>query len=302
MRPFVSFKAKPPGVCSTATKHLLEQSPTTSRLKAHMRRNVIKRLHSVNSSLRDQFIDDFETLQLSSDSTIFAKASKLFIKKYTKKSPEMIEYMNELWFSTHANWFEGIADKLPTTNNALESFNLVFKKEETLGERMPLGRFMNQCILSASRWSKQYSIDKVIATSPSFELPDWTAAYHWAKSDKQVNSKQVNNLTEFYCPPGELTSVTEEDIKRVIKKQWSSFDLFASRAFAVWIVRMDGTNWMDAQCTCPCYLKQFKCKHILGLAIRLKYVKPPPAVRQVPIGQKRKRGRPKKATKALIID
>ena len=44
------------------------------------------------------------------------------------------------------------------------------------------------------------------------------------------------------------------------------------------------------------------CKHIIGLAIRLKSAKPPPAAKDVPIGEKRKRGRPKQAKKALIID
>ncbi|CAK9819825.1 hypothetical protein ANTPLA_LOCUS10395 [Anthophora plagiata] len=40
----------------------------------------------------------------------------------------------------------------------------------------------------------------------------------------------------------------------------------------------------------------------LCLIIKLKYAKPPLAAKQIPIGQKRKRGRPKLATKALVID
>jgi hypothetical protein len=44
------------------------------------------------------------------------------------------------------------------------------------------------------------------------------------------------------------------------------------------------------------------CKHRIGLAIRLKSAKPPPAAKEIPIGQKRKRGRPNKSSKALIID
>ncbi len=44
------------------------------------------------------------------------------------------------------------------------------------------------------------------------------------------------------------------------------------------------------------------CKHMIGLAIRLKLSKPPPAAKDVPIGEKRRRGRPRKSTKALLID
>jgi hypothetical protein len=44
------------------------------------------------------------------------------------------------------------------------------------------------------------------------------------------------------------------------------------------------------------------CRHIIGLAIHLKAAKPPPAAKEISIGQKRKRGRPNKSSKALIID
>ena len=49
------------------------------------------------------------------------------------------------------------------------------------------------------------------------------------------------------------------------------------------------------------HLKKFICKHIVGIALRLKYVKAPAASKNVPLGQKRKPGRPAKAKKALLI-
>lgn len=70
-----------------------------------------------------------------------------------------------MWFSTHSNWYEGCALKTPSHNNALESHNLVIKKEETFRERMPLSRFLQQCIESVEKWSKQYdSNDNQIQT------------------------------------------------------------------------------------------------------------------------------------------
>ena len=42
------------------------------------------------------------------------------------------------------------------------------------------------------------------------------------------------------------------------------------------------------------------CKHLVGVALRRKYVKAPPSAKDIPIGEKRKRGRPKKSTKALL--
>ena len=53
-------------------------------------------------------------------------------------------------------------------------------------------------------------------------------------------------------------------------------------------------------CNCPSFFNELICKHVIGLAIRLNYCKPPPTAKDVKMGEKRKRGRPKKATKALI--
>jgi predicted nucleic acid-binding Zn finger protein len=90
----------------------------------------------------------------------------------------------------------------------------------------------------------------------------------------------------------------------VKEMRWNTFDQFKRRNFAVWIVTLpkDDDNWKNGKCTCPGFFKKYICKHIIGLSIRLKYVRPPATAKQVPIGQKRKRGRPKQATKALIID
>jgi len=63
---------------------------------------------------------------------------------------------------------------------------------------------------------------------------------------------------------------------------------------------MNDEKWMDGLCTCPKFLKAYICKHLLGIAIRLKLVCPPLEARNLEIGKKRNRGRPSKAKKALI--
>ena len=56
-----------------------------------------------------------------------------------------------------------------------------------------------------------------------------------------------------------------------------------------------------SKCNCPAFNKNYICKHVVGMAIRLKYCKPAPAAKIVPIGEKRKRGRPAKAKPALLV-
>ena len=209
-----------------------------------------------------------------------------------------------MWFSTHATWFEGASLRTPSTNNALESFNALIKNEHTLRERLPLGRFFELCLESVEKWSKEYLLeDRKFITRPSIDLSLWTASYHWAKSNKIINEiDQIVNF-EYHCPAGESIQATKEEIQSVIEMRWNTMDQFKKRAFAVWIVELQKSDdWQDGTCTCPIFLKRFICKHIVGLAIRSKRVKPPSAAKQIPIGQKPSRGRPKQAKKALLVN
>jgi len=53
--------------------------------------------------------------------------------------------------------------------------------------------------------------------------------------------------------------------------------------------------------TCLVFYKKNVCKHALGILIRLKLVSAPPKTKSMPLGQKRKRGRPTKAKRALLM-
>ena len=68
----------------------------------------------------------------------------------------------------------------------------------------------------------------------------------------------------------------------------------------------DGATGNEGTCTCPSFMKRFLCKnvmrkHVMRLAFRVTYAKPPPSVKKK-WGEKRKRGIPKKATKAILVD
>jgi hypothetical protein len=170
---------------------------------------------------------------------------------------------------------------------------------------MPLSRFFHQCISSVEKWSQQYAKnDRKFIESPTINLEHWTNGYHWAKSNKEVFTKSNGDLVEYYCPVGENIKVTEDEVKNVKEMRWNTFDQFKRRASPVWIVVLPNGDqkWQEGKCTCPCFLKKYMCKHIIGLAIRLKLAKPPPAAKDVPIGEKRRRGRSRKSTKALLID
>lgn len=82
------------------------------------------------------------------------------------------------------------------------------------------------------------------------------------------------------------------------------FDRYMNKAFSHWTLKMPSRqDWLcNAVCNCPAFYKNFICKHIVGMAIRLQYEKARLEAKNIPIGQKRKRGRPTKAKKALILN
>ena len=64
---------------------------------------------------------------------------------------------------------------------------------------------------------------------------------------------------------------------------------------------VDKLKWLDGVRSCPTFFKKFMCKHVVGMAIRLNHCKPPPTAKNVKIGEKRRRARPSKSKKALLI-
>ena len=66
-------------------------------------------------------------------------------------------------------------------------------------------------------------------------------------------------------------------------------------------VHSDGEIWRQGTSTCQVFLKQYICKHIVGIAILRNYFQVSAEAKTVPLGQKRKRGRPAATKKALIV-
>lgn len=74
------------------------------------------------------------------------------------------------------------------------------------------------------------------------------------------------------------------------------------RSFRKWTTTIDKKDVLfGSNCNCPVFDTEYICKHIVGVSIRLKLVTPPAEAKTIPIGQKRKRGRPSKTKPALML-
>lgn len=262
-------------------------------------------------NLQDEVIRDLEKLQLSQNPKIFEKSSNLFLEKYEAYA-EFIDYFTEQWLVLHRNWYEGACVKstnednennktneylkAPSTNNALESFNKSVKAEKTLRERLSLENFINQLMTWIKQWSDRYDEGAtVFLEDPKIDLPLLTKSYQWTRLNKEVKRSSHGN---FLMVPAEGAT----DLKEWHQiYEWDTFDEFKENAFKGYCTVVPEEDWIKGTCTCPAFFKQYICKHIVGLAIRLKYLTVPIEAKQIPIGSKRKRGRPSKAKRALLL-
>lgn len=266
-----------------------------------------------DKKIRQRLRDDIVQLQLSISPEVFAIAKQLFLSKWSAmKNQEItnfLTYFTSEWIDKNGSWYEGYAIGSPSTNNCLEAVNLTIKTEQTLRDRLPIARFMNLLMDKILRdWSLErdpLSINhKKFEIAPTKSLALWTLAYQWATGPASllVPRKQQNadGSKLCYAAASGMPPVTSQSIAAYraffSNFSWQSFDQYVISRNSMWVVKLTESNWESASCTCQIFLKEYICKHILGIAIRLKYCDiavVPAAAKSVPIGEKRKKGRPK---------
>lgn len=181
------------------------------------------------------------------------------------------------------------------------------KRQNTIRERLELSRFLavvEQDIVK--NWSAERAPGRdgdepkiPVQDVPKRDLKLWREAYQWASSPRE--SLKAGNL--IYVASSTLDKELATAIRDVEEKNqsasWADFDDFAACRHAIWKVTIDPDS-DQFRCNCPGFLKGNICKLSLGCEIRLKVSKALSQAKMIPIGQKRKRGRPKLAKAALV--
>lgn len=241
-------------------------------------------------------------MQLARSIEDFDVAAKLFAEKWRAKYPKLIdEYFEPEWLVKNRNWFEGFREKTPSTNNALESFNNVIKNEQTMRERLDISQFRDVLYKMLEQWSVEYTsgLNSINTGAPKIQLSTWTSGYNFARSNIKIKSKRDGNEITYNVPVGD-----DEEIESVVEDSsaWETFKDFVNSFFMVHVsfeYPMTHENWMFGSCDCVNGQKKYLCEHIIGIALRLKLAEAPVEAKTLPLGQKRKRGRPSKAKTAL---
>ena len=203
-------------------------------------------------------------------------------------------------------WYEGFVIGALATNNGLEAINRTIKDNYTFRDRLPFRQFLTKSTEIVENWSADLAVE-MFQTSPRLGTKEWTMAWQWAQEPTILHLTHDSGVQQYFIKPANSKATAEEfedavDAYKIAKTApggYGSWDNYAKLRESVWILTTDGTTEV---CTCPMFLKKGACKHSLGVKIILGQVEVPPHATSVPLGQKRKRGRPKKAGAALMRD
>jgi hypothetical protein len=178
---------------------------------------------------------------------------------------------------------------IPSTNNALEAFNRVILEENTLRERLPIFRFSIILREYIRSWSLKYTArTKEVHLHPVIDLELWTKSYQWVKQGKKI----IPNGPTYTVPSEDASEIELRDLEKNKNMDFHNFEEYKSVMFNVWTTTIpeDQNKWLQGECKCPAFFKKQICKHIVGIAVRLRYAIPPPEAKTIPIGAKRHRG------------
>lgn len=238
------------------------------------RNQIEEKLENINDELkREEILQDIEVLHLITDANMFHAAASAFMIKYDDEL-EFIDYFKEHWLQQNCNWFLGAAANSPATNNALEYFHNEIKDDEMrLKECALVPLFLETAEEIVNEWSLKYCRnpeENAVAQVPSINLKDWRESYIWAKTIKEVTKSchSDENYT-YYSVPADQGKLC------IFTQPWETLDEFEIQHFSQWIVAIPNGIAKHGKCSCPTYNMMYKCKHVLGLAIHLKYVDPP---------------------------
>lgn len=188
-------------------------------------------------------------------------------------------------------------------------YNGVIKGTVTFREKLPVEQFIETVLVKMTRdISIEYaSQQRVIAETPTITIKAWREAALWLKKARYVRMEDSAGFSVYYVASSQLDSevdFTNEYIQALKKiDEFKSLGEYRENRFGkFWTVNLDKTiNWKTvSSCDCPSFLKNYHCKHVIGLSLGNGICKLPKKALTTEIKKAvAKKGRCAKATPAL---
>jgi hypothetical protein len=170
-------------------------------------------------------------------------------------------------------------------------------------------QFLNHCETSLiSNWSKRRaegSYDPVtFHTTPQLKLKDWTNAWQWSSLNKEIVHYKKGGRDLYCMPSGLETKLSLRTVSKyfniVDELNWDTFDDYVSHVHTINYVSFVKKDWITSVCSCVFWAKNYYCHHVIGLAVHKGKAVYLDIHKQIPIGQSRPRGQPRKNASALV--
>lgn len=274
----------------------------------HVKKSVKQKLKEFFKTKvdRDQVLADLDILQKCPSEETFQVGYSLFRSKWEKKSQPFYSYFKKQWIDKNCDWYNGYGNftlpKCPTTDNALERFNLTIKTHYTLRKKLLTRVFIRK----VGKIIRDYSNRRInnnmdFSPEPVPSIASWQMAYNWVKLRKSIKSTNGSDGNKVYIvPAGDEETTAQVDLKE--NRKHHDFADFTKNGFKSYKVKLNPDNFLLSSCQCVSYFKEFHCKHTLGLSVIKKIAEFPKGAKKVKLDPKPKRGRPKNVSRALIVD
>ena len=321
---------------ATAITKAIEQTyggeTTRNMCYPHVYRNVTPQLKGISSykkEVSNEILSDIEMMQWSAmNIDSFFHIYELLEEKYKNKFDQglnsaiakFFEYMRKVWIESKENrWFEGAHPWNVCNNQGVEGKNKAIKQSHTFRRRLDMGELFNVLLNMVKEFSEEDQTllsekRSSILFNRSDSLKLKTEGYQWYKSNKNKAGRimrikpgskySVNNVINNFWAVASSRYTGNESLKDLAKLRFENRRLPQSQTFEEY-TKMRSSCWILEEvegeffCDCPIGMKGKLCKHTVGMMFKTEVLAVTSEVRSVPLGEKRKRGRPKKLNHCL---
>ena len=291
----------------------------------------IKAIEKLDKNIAKQILNDLENVQYSVNDDTFEPMIAKLESKYCKNNSyeartksamdSFFSYFRSVWVDSLENrWYEGSHPFATSNNQGMEAKNKCIKQNHTFRKRMALGPFINICLRMVHEWAlEDFSNLDSTRNETLFAQPDGlklrSAGYDWLgqhKSNTNFVKIPSNNLKTLlpdtqtiWAVPSSSTKNTEDSLKEIAKQRiMERFKISDSQTFDESMKIRQSCHLIEQVndeffCDCPLGIKGKMCKHTVAMLYKTGTLEITSDVRSKPLGQKRRRGRPKKIPHCL---
>ncbi|KAF4678907.1 hypothetical protein FOZ60_015891 [Perkinsus olseni] len=287
----------------------------------HVKKNIEGTLKTlkVAAEIQTSLLRGLAVLQLAVTEECFQCLFGLMRQKYQPLCPQAVAYIDQQWIQHCSTWWEGYAERLPSTNNGIESANGRIKGK-VLRNKLSIGDFTQKVLTdimpmfsremdSSDATNARYyeGISEVQATKGEYA----TAAL-WETAAKIVEFSPPSDTRRYLFALSRKVDPAFLCVANIVRylnmlkgnSQGANFDELTSLMLKMYVIHVprDATSWRQCCCSCTAFLKAKVCYHVIGVGIRLHLLDVSDR-KQLPINRRpRRKGRPRKAKRALQLN